>query len=157
MNGMQVSLATAYFKDGEFSSSVEAHTEAMDIYKTEVGEGKNPMLAGLADKLGGEFDVSDVLGATDLSDLLGSEELQDLLAKLGAGDLAETVEKLTKQSINKEESDPATTATATDKNNANKEEVTTGKPAQKVHEELIDIEKVRQSVLANVTSMKGEL
>lgn len=47
----KLNLATAYFKQGEYELSIEAHEDALDVYKQVVGEGKNPLMEGLEDML----------------------------------------------------------------------------------------------------------
>lgn len=47
----KLNLATAYFKQGEYELSMEAHDDALDVYKEVVGEGKNPLMEGLEDML----------------------------------------------------------------------------------------------------------
>jgi len=44
---VKLSLATAYFKQGDYELSSDAYSDAMEIYAEVVGEGKNPMMEGL--------------------------------------------------------------------------------------------------------------
>lgn len=44
---VKLSLATAYFKQGDYELSSDAYSDAMEIYAEFVGEGKNPMTEGL--------------------------------------------------------------------------------------------------------------
>jgi hypothetical protein len=154
---MQVSLATAYFRDGDFDKSIDTHSEAMDIYKVEVGEGKNPMLASLAAQLGDTIDLDAMMaGSVDLDELLGSAEFQairDSLDVLGR-DLTDKLDKVTKAGKGDDE-----VKNSKDGHQGNKAKQ---QGEKKVHEQLIDadtIERVRQSIIINATAAarKGEL
>lgn len=173
---VMVSLAAALFKDSEFASSAEAHSEAMDIYKHEVGEGRNPLMAGLAEKLSGTIDINDLVAGSDLSELLDVADIQELFAEMGvdANGLTEQLERLIKSGANAEgtdasakaDKDKAPTQTTADNkdpphttNNNNKQDQTPEKTEKKVHEQLINaeiIEKVRLSIL-NATATNDEL
>ena len=138
----------------------------MDIYKVEVGEGKNPMLASVATQLGENVELNEI---HDLSELLLSSDVQDLLAGVSATDLIDKLDRLSK--LKKKGNDHTLDTMQTEdrirveKEKPNgKEQNVQDKPKakeQKVHEQLIDaetIEKVRKSVLVNVTSsVKVEL
>lgn len=109
------------------------------------------MLVGIDGQLGENVNLNDVLAATDLSELVGSEELKELLAGIGARELADKLEQLSKANEGSNQAADNRKAEPTEKANT---------PGQKVHEQLIDsdtIEKVRQSIIINATSMKGEL
>lgn len=179
---VKVSLAAALFKDGEFASSAEAHSEAMDIYKHEVGEGKNPLMAGLAEKLSGNIDINDIVAGSDLGELLDVSDIQELFSGMGvdATGLTEQLERLLKRGATAEgganakgagasaEPDKDKGPTETTNNNKgptqttnshNKQEKNPEKTEKKVHEQLINaeiIEKVRLSIL-NATATKDEL
>ncbi|KAI2492778.1 hypothetical protein MHU86_21783 [Fragilaria crotonensis] len=45
----KLNLAMAYFKQGEYELSIEAHEDALDDYKRVVPEGKNPLMDGFED------------------------------------------------------------------------------------------------------------
>lgn len=47
----KLNLAMAYFKQGEYEQSIEAHEDALDDYRRVVREGKNPLMDGLEDLL----------------------------------------------------------------------------------------------------------
>jgi len=144
-------LAAAYFQNGEYRKSAESHGDAMETYKAVVGEGKNPLLEGLLGKLGAFGETGD-FGAADLSEVLGSDVVQELLASLDAGDLSATVERLAAMAGEEEH------GTTTDSNDHNGDTTGEEKSGEKkaVHQELFDIENLRQMLL-NATSMQGEL
>jgi tetratricopeptide (TPR) repeat protein len=47
----KLNLAMAYFKQGEYELSIEAHEDALDDYKRVVREGQNPLFEGFEDLL----------------------------------------------------------------------------------------------------------
>ncbi|CAB9519673.1 expressed unknown protein [Seminavis robusta] len=156
----KTSLAAAYFKDSQFQQSAEAHREAMEIYREVVGEGKNPMLASLADQLGVNIDD---LGQVNNLDLLASSNIQELISNLDVDEeVKASLEALTSKGNGKQDtqsSESSTNSHQTAGTNANRQKgqqnhqhdnagaAQENKAQQKVHEELIDLEKLRQSAL----------
>jgi hypothetical protein len=154
----QVGLAAAYFTDSQYKLSAEVHREAMDIYQQIIGEGKNPMLAGLAEKLGMSIeDLGQINAFGAGGGLLASQELQDMLAGLDLDEnLKATLQSLVQGKRTAESNSPVTDPT---KASNEKQEIKGDeeKNNQNVHEELIDLEKVRQNALFNSSSAMGEL
>ena len=145
-------MAAAYFKNREYRKSAEVHSEAMEIYREVVGEGKNPLLAGLSEKLGALGELRDVLGSDSaVSQILDSDIVQELLASLDVEDLAATLQKLT----NKNGQDGPASSGDTNSQPGGNEDGKSSEPKQ-VHEELFDTARLRQMLL-NMTSLKGEL
>lgn len=153
-------MSAAYFQNAEYKLSGEARREAVDIYRDVVGEEENPMLLTvLLEQLGDAgVNLSELLGGTELSDLLGSEDAQERLLQLTSEDLSSLLGKLAhnKQSQDKQATPERLEYAATDATGQAPDKPDAEKPEHRVHEQLIDIEQIRQNSL-NVTSMRGEL
>jgi hypothetical protein len=150
----QMSLAAAYFTDGRYKQSAEIHQEAMDIYQHLIGEGKNPMLAGLAEKLGMSIeDLSHISAFSAGAELLASPEILSMIAGLDLDeDLKATLQSLLDGKKTEESTLQGTIPIITNEKHGSKGDER--KVNQNVHEELIDLEKVRQSALNSTSAME---
>jgi hypothetical protein len=108
-------------------------------------------------KLGGNYDISELLGASsgiNLNDLLGSAQVKDLLEGMDYGKLLDELNQKRQTARDETEATGNTVQTQNGESRETKEKP----PGEKkiIHEELIDVEKVRQSV-RNATARKEEL
>ena len=144
-------MAAAYVQEGDFQRSAETYHDAMEIYREVVGEGNNPITYGLEQRLG---DTTGMLNEILSSAGIDESQLQDLLSSLGYGDLLNSL-NLNNKNKNKKNQGGTTTGQGDKANEAGNTEVS---PTKQVHEELIDMEKLRE-IIYNATSngMKEEL